>query len=109
MGQAAIADIAFRSNRGASHSIAARAAGALHGLPETTEDLEVQSSGAHNVAVAMAPNVMEELQRDPNPVMRITERSVVVMEPGPNRGTRRSETPAAMERKRANHHLYVFR
>ena len=87
MGQAAIADIASRSNRRASHSIAARAAGALHGLPETTEDFEVQSAGAHNVAVAVAPNIMEELQRNPNPVMIINERSVVVMEPSPNRGT----------------------
>ena len=109
MGQAAIADIAFRSNRRASHSIAARAAGAFHGLPETTEDLEVQRSCAHHVAVAMAPDVVEELQRDPDPVMRITERSVVVMESGPNRGTRKSKTPAAMERERANHHLEVVR
>ena len=87
MEQTAIADIASRSRRRTSHSIATRVAGALRGLPETTEDLEVQGAGAYNVTVAVAPNIMEELQRHPNPVMIILKRSVVVMEPSPNRGT----------------------
>ena len=85
--QTAIADIASLSRRETSHSIPIRVASALRGLPEATKDVEIQGAGTDNVTVAVAPNIMEEFQRHPNPVMIILERSVMVMEPSPNRGT----------------------
>jgi len=84
--QTAIADIAALS-RQTPHAVPIGVASALRGLPEATQDIEIQGAGTDNVTVAVAPNIMEELQRHPNPVMIILERSVVVMEPSPDRGT----------------------
>jgi hypothetical protein len=85
--QTAIADIASLSRRETSRAIPIGVASALRGLPEATQDIEIQGAGTDNVTVAVAPNIMEELQGHPDPVLIIFERSVVVMKPSPNRGT----------------------
>jgi hypothetical protein len=61
------------------------------------------------VTVAVAPDIVEELQGHPDPVLIIFKRSVVIVNTSPNRGPGRSEAPAAMKRKRTNDLFNIVR